>query len=80
MEDCQASTSSGIQAAPVRYAMLSVATKAGRVWLWRYRLPGSYAVYGKGVVHDIAASFALVGAFCACTWCAFIQRINKFHK
>ncbi len=41
-----------------RYAMLAVGTKAGRVWLWRYRLPGSYAARGAG--RAAADGFALV--------------------
>ena len=42
-----------------RYAMVAVSTKAGRVWLWRYRLPLEYSVAADS--KDLADKFVLVG-------------------
>ena len=57
------SEADGSNAKAVRHAMLAVGTKSGRVWLWRYRLPGSYAL--RGAAHSTAESFSLVSSFSA---------------
>lgn len=54
---------------PARYAMLSVGTKSGRVWLFRYRLPGAYSMWGRGSANFVAESFALVRAAPCTRWC-----------
>ena len=54
------SGAAGSDSRALRFAMLAVGAKSGRVWLWRYQLPGSYAV--RGAPHSVADSFALVSS------------------
>ncbi len=58
------------------YAMLAVGTKSGRVWLWRYQMPSSFAPSGRAQQSTVVSSFALVRLFtlfshlmpCAIRW------------